>query len=256
MQEEFLAAAGKMGYPEVQDQANLHSVNAMWRAHRFISPDGQRQDAASCYLHPRLGDGKHPNLHVLIETQVARVLFDEDKRATGIEYRRSPLFAADTASKELRTIKARKLVILSCGTLATPTLLERSGVGDDRLLQLAGIPVVKDRSGVGIDYEDHHLLAYGYKSTFTAHETGDALLSGQMGSMEDLMENKHKILGWNAQEVQGKIRPREEEVDALGPEFRKAWDAEFKDHPDKPMVVFTLVAASVPYQGRHEGEVD
>lgn len=32
-----------------------------------------------------------------------------------------------------------------------------------------------------------------------------------------------ELLGTNAMEAQGKIRPTEEEVDKLGPEFRKVW---------------------------------
>ncbi|KAJ4291645.1 hypothetical protein N0V90_009540 [Kalmusia sp. IMI 367209] len=243
LQAEYIAAAEKMGWKEVPDKSDLESVNAVWRAQRFISKDGKRQDTASCYLHPRLRDGKHVNLHVLVETQVSRVLFDEkSERAIGIEFRRNPIFEADSTSKPLRSIRARKLVVLSCGTCATPPLLERSGVGDAQVLERAGVPVVIDLPGVGNEYEDHHLLSYGYKSSFAANETADALLYGRMGDMGELMKNKHKILGWNAQEVQGKFRPTETEVDALGPDFRKAWDFEFKNQPEKPVVVLSLIA--------------
>lgn len=248
MIDEFFASASKQGLREVPDTSDINSINAMWRIHRFISNEGKRQDAASCYIRPRLRDEKHPNLHVLVETQVTRVIFDEEtKRANGVEIRRNPLFDEDAATKPLRSLKARKLVVLACGTCATPLLLERSGLGDPQVLKRAGVPVIVDLPGVGNEYEDHHLLSYGYKSNFTAEETGDALLHGRMGSMEELMKEKHKILGWNAQEVQSKVRPSEKEVDDLGPEFRKAWDAEFKDRPEKPLFVLNLVAALVPF---------
>lgn len=35
-------------------------------------------------------------------------------------------------------------------------------------------------------------------------------------------------------------RPTEEEVDALGPEFRKAWDRDFKNVPDRPLMIMAL----------------
>jgi len=248
MVDEFLTAAGKLGLRELPDKSSVDSINTVWRTNRFISQDGKRQDAATCYIHPKLRDGKHPNLHVLVETQVARVLFDKKtKRANGVEVRRNPLFDDDAATKPLRSIRARKLIVLACGTCATPLLLERSGIGEAQVLERAGVPVIVDLPGVGNEYEDHHLLSYGYKSTFSAEETGDALLYGRMGSMEDLIKEKHKILGWNAQEMQGKVRPSEEEIDALGPEFRRAWDAEFKDRPEKPLVVLNLIAGLVPF---------
>jgi hypothetical protein len=86
------------------------------------------------------------------------------------------------------------------------------------------------------------MFLYGYKSAFNADDTGDAFLYGALGSTSDLMEKKHRILGWNIQEVQGKVRPSEKEVDSLGPDFREAWDAKFKEHPEKPLAIMALIA--------------
>ncbi|KUI66369.1 Alcohol oxidase [Cytospora mali] len=240
IENEFISAAEKVGWSEVQDLSDLESSNAVWRAQRFISPDGKRQDAASCYLHPRLRDGKHPNLHVLVESKVQRVLID-NKRAVGVEIGPTPLFHPDSADQPLRSVKARKLVIASCGACGTPALLERSGVGDPKVLDRAGVPVVADLPGVGNGYEDHHLLSYPYLNTLTPTDTLDGLVLGRMGSYEDLMKANNKMLGWNGQEVQGKVRPTEAEVAELGPDFQKAWDRDFRDHPDKPLVVFSVV---------------
>ena len=244
IEEEFIASASKLGWREVPDLQDLESVNAVSRAQRFISPDGKRQDAATCYLHPRLQDGKHPNLHVLVESQILRIIFDESKTATGVEYRPNPLFHPDDAGL-IRTVKARKLVIASAGACATPSLLERSGVGSPRVLEAAGVSVVANVAGVGEGYEDHHLLAYPYLNNLAPEDTFDALVHGKLGSPEELIKSGNKRLGSNAQEVQAKVRPTEAEVVALGPGFKQAWDKEFKDHPDKPMVVFTVIAGYV-----------
>ncbi|KUI59148.1 Alcohol oxidase [Cytospora mali] len=240
IENEFISAAEKVGWSEVHDLSDLESSNAVWRAQRFISPDGKRQDAASCYVHPRLRSGKHPNLHVLVESQVTRVLI-ENKRAVGVEIVPTPRFHPDSADQPLRSVKARKLVIASCGACGTPALLERSGVGDPKVLDRAGVPVVADLPGVGNSYEDHHLLARPYLNNLTPADTLDGLVFGRMGSYEDLLKTNNKMLGWNGQEVQGKVRPTEAEVAALGPDFQKAWDREFRDHPDKPLVVFSVM---------------
>lgn len=192
-----MTAAGKLGLQEKPDKSDIDSINSMWRIHRFISQDGKRQDAATCYLHPRLRDGKHPNLHILVQTQVFRVLFDEDDvRTIGVVVRCNPLFDEEAVVKPLRRVTARKMVVISSGTCGTPLILERSGIGEAHVLERAGVPVVVDLPGVGNDYEDHHLLSYGYKSSFSAEETGDALLYGRMGTIEDLIKQNHQILGW------------------------------------------------------------
>jgi choline dehydrogenase-like flavoprotein len=65
----FLEAAQKVGFEPLDDAQGMHpaAVNAAERMLRFVSPvDGRRQGAASRYLLPRLEDGEHPNLQVLV----------------------------------------------------------------------------------------------------------------------------------------------------------------------------------------------
>ncbi|KAL2192960.1 GMC oxidoreductase-domain-containing protein [Corynascus similis CBS 632.67] len=238
LENEFIASAAKLGWSEVEDVQDMETVNAVGRAYRYISPDGKRQDAATCYLHPLLNDGKHPNLHVLVETQAKRILFDNN-RAVGVEIRPNPAFGGDASAT--KTVKARRLVVASCGACGTPSLLERSGVGDPKVLQTAGIPVVASVPGVGNGYEDHHLLTYPYHNSLDATDTLDALVYGRMGTPQELITQGHPMLGWNGQEVQGKARPTDAEAAAFGLEFKAAWDREFKDHPEKPMVIFTAL---------------
>lgn len=223
----------------VDDPSDLETANAIWRAQRFISPDGKRQDAASCYLHPALQKGR--NLRVLLETQVTRILFDGNK-ATGVEFKPNPLFHpedSDAGVPQTRELRAKKLVIVTCGAIATPALLERSGVGEAQTLRRAGVPVVADLPGVGHGYEDHQLLLYGYKSGLAPEDTLDSLLYGQGEGLED--DVKARMLGWNAQDVQGRVRPSDDDIAGLGPEFQAAWDEEYKNFPEKPLALFTLI---------------
>jgi alcohol oxidase len=234
-QDDFIEAAAQVGYPEYVDLQDLDTNNGVQRAQRFIGPDGSRSDTAHAYLHPKLEDGAHPNLHVLLQTQVTRVLLD-GKKATGVEVRGSPRFQNGAT---VRKVKAEKMVIVSAGALGTPLILERSGVGDSAILKAANIPLVAHVPGVGRNYQDHHLLSYAYKSSLSPDETVDAIY-GQRTDVGELIQTNASILGWNAQDVTCKLRPNKVDVAALGPEFEAAYERDFEAHAHKPMAMMSL----------------
>ncbi|TEA18757.1 Alcohol oxidase [Colletotrichum sidae] len=235
---DILAAVEQTGYSEIRDLQNLDENNGYERWMRYVSPEGKRQDAAHTFLHPLLEDGNHPNLHVLVESKVVRVLFDEHKRAVGVEYTPNPDYQAvlNTTRHPVKTVKARKLVVVSCGACGTPAVLERSGLGDKNILEKVGVPLVADLPGVGHDYQDHHLILYPFKTALKPDETLDEIFSGRI-SHEDAIAQKHKMLGWNGVDICSKIRPTEDEVEKLGPEFRRAWDRDFKNDPNRPLML-------------------
>lgn len=88
------------------------------------------------------------NLYLRTNARVNRVLFDENKKAVGVAYVPSRN-RANNAQLSETIVKARKMVVLSSGTLGTPQILERSGVGNADLLRQLNIPVVSDLPGVG-----------------------------------------------------------------------------------------------------------
>lgn len=182
------------------------------------------------------------NLHVVVESQVHRVIF-EGKKAAGVEYRPNPNFQATIGLTQtpLRTVKARKMVVVSCGACGTPPVLERSGIGSSEVLERAGVPVVEALPGVGRDYQDHNLVLYPYKTSLEPHETIDGILSGR-ANVGAMVENKDPILGWNAIDISAKLRPTDDDVAALGPDFRNAWDRDFKDAPARPLMLMGLVS--------------
>ena len=235
----------QLGYSEIRDLNNLDTNNGTQRWNRFVGPDGRRQDVAHRYLHPRLRDGAHPNLHVIVEAQIVRVLFNEDNtRALGVEYRPNPKFQAlslGLTRTPVRIVRARRLVVLSCGACGTPSVLERSGVGDPEVLRRAGVQGVADLPGVGRDYQDHNLVLIPYRISVGPGDTLDGWLSGRQ-TTERLIEERDHRLGWNAIDVSSKLRPSEAEVDALGPEFRAAWDRDFKDAPNRPLMLIAMLA--------------
>ncbi|KAI0401468.1 GMC oxidoreductase [Xylaria palmicola] len=243
VEDDILCAATQVGWPETADLQTLNHNNAFARSKRYILPDGKRSDTAHRYLHPRLRDGKHPNLHVLVESQVVRVLFDEEKRACGVEYRPNPLFRSENSSTPpvKRSVRARKLVVVSSGACGTPSVLERSGVGRADVLEKAGVPLVEDLPGVGHDYQDHHLVIFPFKTALQPHETLDDILSGRL-SAEEAVKRKDPRLGWNGIDTAGKLRATDDEVASLGPDFKAAWDRDFRDKPNRPFMLMGVLS--------------
>lgn len=106
---------------------------------------GRRSDAASAYVHSVMD--VQTNLYLRTNSRVSRVIFEGNK-AVGVAY--VPALNRQHQGNIAETIvRARKYVVLSSGTLGTPQILERSGVGNAKLLKELQIPVVSDLSGVG-----------------------------------------------------------------------------------------------------------
>mgnify|MGYP003694078723 CR=1 FL=1 len=98
-----------------EDQEGVVKTQAsIWR--------GQRMSVAHCYLKPAM---KRPNLHIVTDAPSRQVCLD-GKRCTGITYLRhgKPVEA-----------RARREVILCAGAVATPQLLELSGIGKPEILK-------------------------------------------------------------------------------------------------------------------------
>ncbi|KAK3934802.1 alcohol oxidase-like protein [Diplogelasinospora grovesii] len=243
-QDEFIEAARQLGYPEVEDLQNLDANNGFGRWMRHVSPEGRRQDAVHRYLHPKLQDGQHPNLHVLVESEVVRVLFDNNKRACAVEFTPNPDYqvTTDLTQHAKTVVKARKLVVVSAGAFGSPAILERSGIGGQAVLERAGVPVLVDLPGVGHDYQDHNLVVCPYRTALEPSETNDDMQTGRLPQDQAIAEANRK-LGWNGCDVIGQIRPTEAEVEALGPEFREAWDRDFKDNINRPLMLVALVSS-------------
>jgi alcohol oxidase len=133
-------------------------------------------------------------LHIILESTVARVLFDEASsppRATGVEYH-----PTSSPGGPNRLALAKQCIIIASGALGSPQILERSGIGSKDLLQRLGIPVISELSGVGENYQDHHLVSSSYKTTLPPEETLDSLATGRK-VVGEAIAAKDPQLGWN-----------------------------------------------------------
>ena len=74
--------------------------------------------------------------------------FFSGKRAIGVAYLQG-------GSSQPTTVHARREVLLCAGAIASPQILQRSGVGPAPLLRGLDIAVVRDLPGVGANLQDH-----------------------------------------------------------------------------------------------------
>ncbi len=113
---------------------------------------GRRWSAARGFLKPVLN---RPNLRLETGVHVERVLI-ENGRAVGIAFERS-------GARHIA--KARGEVVLAAGAVASPKLLELSGIGDGNRLRDLGIVPIHHAPGVGENLQDHLQLRPVYKVT-------------------------------------------------------------------------------------------
>ncbi|PMY41615.1 MULTISPECIES: GMC family oxidoreductase [Pseudomonas] len=111
---------------------------------------GVRWNAAKAFLKPIR---QRPNLTVLTGVEVDRVLL-ENGRAAAVSARHQG---------QPQTFKARREIILSAGSIGSPSILQRSGVGPAALLQRLGIGITHELPGVGGNLQDHLQLRLIYK---------------------------------------------------------------------------------------------
>ena len=136
----FFAAVRQAGY-ELTDDVNGFRQEGFAPFDRNIR-NGRRLSASRAYLHPVM---KRPNLTVKTRAFVRRILF-EGTRAVGVEYVQGKGQPIQVRAGE---------VILSGGAIASPQLLQLSGVGNADELRPLGIDVVHDLPGVGEHLQDH-----------------------------------------------------------------------------------------------------
>lgn len=149
LSEAQIAAGETMGWARKVDVNAPDDDVGIGYAPRTIHK-GKRQSAAQAFLRPA---EKRANLTVFTERTVNRVLF-EAKRAIGVEVLKDG---------RAETIQARREVILCGGAMASPAILERSGIGDAARLEGLGIPVVHHNPEVGEGLIEHRGIIMQWK---------------------------------------------------------------------------------------------
>jgi choline dehydrogenase len=141
--------AGREAGLGVREDYNGHRQEGFGPMHMTVR-NGERCSTDLAYLTPTRG---RANLTVVTEADADRLTFS-GMRVTGVRYR---------IGGQERSAKARQEVIISAGSIGSPALLQRSGVGPMSVLLAAGVPVRHDLPGVGENLQDHLEIYFQYR---------------------------------------------------------------------------------------------
>ncbi|MEM5518320.1 GMC family oxidoreductase N-terminal domain-containing protein [Henriciella sp. AS95] len=145
----MLDAGKSMGWVEKPDTNAPDDVEGIGYAPRTVYK-GRRQSAATAFLDPIRS---RPNLDIITDCTVDRVVL-EGKRAVGV-------YVVHEGQK--KQIECRVEVILCGGAMASPNILERSGIGDPERLSDLGIDVVVANPNVGENLLEHRAIIMQWK---------------------------------------------------------------------------------------------
>jgi len=144
----FIDAGVEAGYPATKDY-NGHQQEGFGQMHMTVK-NGVRWSTANAYLKPAKS---RPNLTVIPDTEADKLIFD-GKRAIGVHYK--------SGGRQMK-IFAGSEVILSAGSIGSPSILQRSGIGPAKVLAQVGVDVLVDHPGVGENLQDHLEVYFQYR---------------------------------------------------------------------------------------------
>ncbi|HEY8386508.1 MAG TPA: GMC family oxidoreductase N-terminal domain-containing protein [Porticoccaceae bacterium] len=144
----FSEAAEQAGIPMTDDfnGGDNHGISQF----EVNQKRGVRWNSAKAFLRPVL---HRPNLTVVTHALSDRLVLD-GRRVKGIEF---------SVKGEKMIARSRIETVLAAGSLGSPAILQRSGIGPAAHLQSLGIPVVLDAPGVGENLQDHLQLRSVFK---------------------------------------------------------------------------------------------
>ncbi len=150
----MVEAGVQAGYPRTDD-LNGYQQEGFGPMDRTVTPNGRRASTARGSLDMAK---QRPNLTIMTHATTHKILFN-GKQAIGVEY----LQGANR--QQLHQVYANKEVLLCTGAIASPQILQRSGVGSSELLRDLDIELVHDLPGVGENLQDHLEMYLQYKCT-------------------------------------------------------------------------------------------
>ncbi|PWW80339.1 GMC oxidoreductase [Tuber magnatum] len=152
----WVGAMKSLGHSVSKDPANGGALQLFWSPFS-LDPDTQTRSFSREYYDGAQG---RPNLHVLLDTTVTKLLTSGDKsvRVDAVEFS-SPVGAPK------KCVKVKKEAILAAGSIFSPQILQVSGIGPAGLLKSLGIEVVVDLPGVGANLQGHAYNVIVYQMT-------------------------------------------------------------------------------------------
>ncbi|HIC7644291.1 TPA: choline dehydrogenase [Serratia liquefaciens] len=194
----MVEAGVQAGYPRTDD-LNGYQQEGFGPMDRTVTPKGRRASTARGYLDQARS---RSNLKIVTHALTDRIRF-EGKRAVGVDYLQGE-------SNQINSARARREVLLCAGAIASPQILQRSGVGPAALLNRLDIDLVHDLPGVGENLQDHleMYLQYACKKPVSLYPALQWFNQPKIGA--EWVFNGTGVGASNQFEAGGFIRSREE----------------------------------------------
>lgn len=148
--EAMIAAGVSLGLPLKRDTNTPDDGEGVGYAPRTVYR-GRRESAASAFLTPIRN---RPNLSIITGAMVDRLELD-GRKVVGVR-------TAAKAGQKTKVFKARE-VVLCGGAIASPAILQRSGIGAADLLVALNVPVLIDQPQVGHNMMEHRALVMQWR---------------------------------------------------------------------------------------------
>ena len=195
----MVEAGVQAGYPRTDD-LNGYQQEGFGPMDRTVTPaKGRRASTARGYLDQARS---RSNLKIVTHALTDRIRF-EGKRAVGVDYLQGE-------SNQITSARARREVLLCAGAIASPQILQRSGVGPAALLNRLDIDLVHDLPGVCENLQDHleMYLQYACKKPVSLYPALQWFNQPKIGA--EWLFNGTGVGASNQFEAGGFIRSREE----------------------------------------------
>ncbi|MEM7253044.1 MAG: choline dehydrogenase [Pseudomonadota bacterium] len=191
----FIDAAVACGYPRNTDYNNGDQEGFGY--YQITQKDGRRHSTARAFLDPARN---RDNLVIETDALASHVDFD-GKRTTGVTY---------SVNGQTKSAHAAKEVVIACGAVQSPQLLELSGIGQPELLREHNIDVVHALPGVGENYRDHFAprMNWRVKKPITLNEQTRGFTMAK--EVLKYFTRRRGILTWTAGIVFGFVKTRPE----------------------------------------------
>lgn len=151
-----IAAGERLGLARKIDVNDPEDVERVGYAPRTVYK-GKRQSAAVAFLRPVMN---RPNLTVVTDFTIDRLLL-EGRRAVGV---------TGTRGGASQSYGAKREVLLCAGSMGSPAILQRSGIGPAEHLCPLGIEVVHDSPNVGRNLREHRAIVMQFRADDAASE--------------------------------------------------------------------------------------
>ena len=145
LSEAFLEAGQQAGMPLAEDvnRGDQDGISYF----QINTKDGPRCNTARSFLKEARG---RSNLTIETSAPVRKILL-EGKQASGVKYEQHG---------QLKQVSANSAVVLSAGAIASPQLLELSGIGNPAILKKHGVEPLHILPGVGENLQEHYMVPF------------------------------------------------------------------------------------------------